>query len=506
VKRNKKSLYNAITALINTLSSGLFGLIVTKLIIEYYGSDFNGLNAAAAQIITIVMLLEGGFTVATNVALFKPYVNQDMDAVSAIASATNRTFKKIGAYSFVLGIVLTLGYSFIINTGLSQGFVILVFMMTLLPVSTNLYAVTKYRIILQAEQKEYVISMSTFLTSLGRYIAAIIAILLGAKMWMISFTTMVFAMLNNFILYFHVSRKYRLINYKATPNYAAIVGTRDILVQKITGAMYMAVPIIAITLSAGGTMLASVYAVYNSVFMLLKSMLRAVIDAPRLGLGELASEHSTERVWEVFKQYQLAIFAMMFILLTTASVLIMPFIEIYTKNATDINYYQPVIAILMVLISFFELLHIPSGHLMNMTGKFKDSRNIQLISSTILIVTLVIGALSLGIYGILSSVLLTAVVLTVLEIKYIHFIYFKNKIFKFIRLTYPMIFGVPLICLETYLMPKLSGFVQFGLAGIAVIIINAIIGVAVYYLTNKSTLISLTKRMISMIKKKEILT
>ena len=503
MKRNKKSLYNAITAVINTLSSGLFGLIVIKLIIETYGSDFNGLNSTAAQLVSIVMLLEGGFTIATNVALFKPYVNREYDKVNAIASATRIKFMKIGAASLLFGMALIIGYSFFINTGLSQGFVVLVLMMTLIPVSVNLFAVMKYRIVLQAEQKEYVISISTFSTNLARYITIIILVYLGTKMWTVSFTTMIASLLCSLILFLHVSKKYKQIDFHAEPDHSAIVGTKDVMVQKITGAFYMSVPIIAITLSGGGTMLASVYAVFNSVFALIKNILRAVIDAPRLGLGELAAEKPKERVWDVFKQYQLAVFAAMFVLLTTASVLIMPFIGIYTSKVTDIDYNQPVFAVMLVAISFFELLHLPSGHLINMTGNFRVSRNIQLVSSGILIIGLIAGAILFGIYGILGSVLITAILLTVLEVRYVHCNFFENKALGFVRLAYPiLLFGIPLIWLEVRLMPALSGFLQLIAAGIIVITVNTIVGVVAYFITNKNTSVLLLKRAISILERK----
>jgi hypothetical protein len=504
VKRNIRSAYNAISALALMLTTGIFGLIVTKLIIETYGSDFYGLNATATQIITIVLLLEGGFTLAANVALLKPYTSKNYDVVNGIAAATHRTFRKAGALSLLFGATLVVLYSFFINSGLSQGFIILVLMMTVFPVSVNLFAVTKYRIILQAEQKEYVISLSSLVTGIARYVAIIVLIYFGTPMWTIAFATMVFVLINNLIIYLHVKIKYKLINFKATPNFAAIKGTRDVLVQKITVALYMSLPIIAITLSAGGTMLASVYAVFNSVFLLLKGLLRAVIDAPRLGLGEFASQKSKEHVWNIFKQYQMVVFALLFILLSVASVLVMPFISIYTKNVTDINYTQPFIALAMVLTAFFELLHMPSGHLINMTGNFRVSRNIQLIGSGTLVTGLVTGAITLGLYGILGAVLLTSALLAVLQIGYVHRLFFKKKMLGFARLILPVVIIGPLVVwLEIRLLPQLNGFAHFALAGLALLLVNSVIGFAMYYLTNRATMMSLLNRFASMLPKRK---
>ena len=59
--RNHNSLYNALAALGTTLVNGLLGIVVTKLVIAHFGSDFNGLNSTANQIVNILLVLEGGF-------------------------------------------------------------------------------------------------------------------------------------------------------------------------------------------------------------------------------------------------------------------------------------------------------------------------------------------------------------------------------------------------------------------------------------------------------------
>ena len=64
------------------------------------------------------------------------------------------------------------------------------------------------------------------------------------------------------------------------------------MAQKITGALYSSWPMIFLTVSpSGGTIIASVYAVYNSVFMILKALLHGVIDAPRLGFGDMLASY-----------------------------------------------------------------------------------------------------------------------------------------------------------------------------------------------------------------------
>jgi hypothetical protein len=49
------------------------------------------------QIVNVLLILEGGFTLASNVALFDPVSREDYLTSNGILSATRNKFKKIGA-------------------------------------------------------------------------------------------------------------------------------------------------------------------------------------------------------------------------------------------------------------------------------------------------------------------------------------------------------------------------------------------------------------------------
>ena len=99
--RNSFSLLNAISAMCLTITNGLLTIVVTRFILARFGSDFNGLNSTANQIVNVLLILEGGFTLASNVALFYPLTHGDYKQVTenyqwipAILWETKSTNKK----------------------------------------------------------------------------------------------------------------------------------------------------------------------------------------------------------------------------------------------------------------------------------------------------------------------------------------------------------------------------------------------------------------------------
>ena len=416
MSRNKNSLLNAVTALMLTFINGLLGIVVTRFVIDKFGSDFNGLNSTANQIVNVLLILEGGFTMASNVALFAPFTPGDYAAVNGILSATKGKFRRVGGIFLAIGSAVAVGYGFLANSSLPVEFIATVILMTVVPAAFNLFYATTYRVLLQTQQKEYVINVITIFTVGLGHVANIIMILNDGPMWLVRFITMVFALLNSVLIAAYVKRKNKFLDLKAAPRADRIRGTGDVMAQKITGVIYSSAPIVFLSISpTGGTVLASVYAVYNNVFTMLKSLLHGVIDAPRLSFGQMLTERKREDVWSTFAQYEYTAFSAVFVLLSTCCVLILPFVNLYMDGVTDANYYDKVIALLMVVISSIEMIHIPSGHLINMAGEFKISRNFQIISCIVLVLTMSVGGMLWGVYGMLFAILICAILLAILD-------------------------------------------------------------------------------------------
>lgn len=501
--RSKISLLNAISALMMTFVNGLMGIVVTRFIIERFGSDFNGLNSTANQIVNVLLILEGGFTMASNVALFAPLTKRDYDLVNGILSATRNKFRKIGIIFLVIGIAISVGYGFVVNSSLKTEFVITVILMTVIPAAFNLFYATTYRVLLQTQQKEYIINIITIITLFLGHFSNIIMILVNGPMWMVRFNTMIFSIVNSLMIAFYVKKKVSFLNLKVEPRPEYIKGTNDVMIQKITGVIYNSAPIVFLSISpTGGTLLASVYAVYNNVFTMLKSLLHGVIDAPRLSFGQMLTERKKEDVWRVFAQYEYAAFSAIFVLLSTCCVLIMPFIELYMDGITDANYFDMVIAVFMVLITVVEMLHIPSGHMLNMAGLFRISKNFQLISCIVLVISMAIGGSIWGVYGMLAAILLVAVLLCFLEMGYIHTKFFEKKLWSLMRLMLPLIVvGIIACVLEMQLPVNINGYISFLVHGVLFVCINGIIALAVGFIFNRKELTALLSRVLRIIKR-----
>ncbi len=502
--RSKYSLLNAIAAMSLTLANGLLGIVVTRLLLAYFGSDFNGLNSTANQVVHVLMIVEGGFTTASNVALFRPMVMEEYTAVNGILSATKRKFRKIGSTFFLIGTLVAIVYAMLANSGLPRDFIATVIMMTMIPPAFNLYYATTYRVILQAQQKEYIISFTTAATiSLG-HLCNIGMILLGGPIWMVRVNTMVFALLNSVLIAGYVKRKNPYVDLQAEPRGDLIKGTNDVMAQRITSVIYDSSPLIFLSISpVGGTVLASVYAVYNNVFIIIKSLIRGAIDAPRLSFGQILAQRKRENVWHLFAQYEYAAFCAVFVLLTTTCALILPFVGIYTDGITDAQYNDVNIAVMMALIATAELIHMPSSHLLNMAGEFKVCRNIQIITCIVLLAGMMIGGTMWGLYGMMLALLGATILLDILEMGYVHLRFFQKKAAKLLSLLLPMTLVGTLMCYaELNLNLHVDNYVSFIGYGILFVTVNGLAALLTGLVFNRTELTSVFRHVKRLILRK----
>lgn len=419
MNKGRKSILNAITALVQMAAVSVIGLVLTKSIIIYFGSEYNGINSSVNQIVNAIMILEGGFTLASNVALFHPFSEKDYQTVNGIVAATRKRFIMVGIIAVVCGIAVAAVYPLFVHSEMPGWLISAVMVTVLLPACFNLGIVMKYRVLILADQREYIISAITTVAYVIGTGIAIIAIHKGASL-LIARIIIMFSLLANYVsIVLYCKKNYPWVRFDVEPLYEKIKGTKSVLVMKLTSMFYMSFPVIIIsTLPENGAMLASVYAVYKSVTTVVGGAIGAFINAPRLGFGALFAEDRKDDAEVLFNQYEKITCLALSIVLGTTCMLIIPFVELYTIGVQDIRYTNNLMALLILMTVFFETVHIPSGQIIQMSGTFEPYRRIQSISCIVLVILMVLGRALFGLYGIVGAVLGTAILLAAMEIVY----------------------------------------------------------------------------------------
>lgn len=471
--RTKRSMLNAIFSALSLLVSSIFSLFATREILLHLGSEYNGLNGTISQFLSVLMLVESGFTLAALVKLYKPFGDQDYIEINKILSKTKSTLSKMGLMMLVSGMAISAVYSMFIKTSVDYGTVLTLFAFSIISTAFNFAYTYRYRLLYQVSQTEYLIHAINVIHYAVMYTGMIFIVRLTKNIILARGYTMLCSIVAGLVIGAVGKRKFPQASFNVEYSDVQIEGTKDLLVSKITGMLYNSLTVFYIATFIGAAF-TSVYAVYNSVISIITNYVHVVLSAPQNALGQVIN-HEKDRLKSILEEYEYIAILASTIFFSTTMVLLIPFIRLYTTNVNDVNYIVPAIAAIMVLTSLLQIIHIPSGQCIELSGNFRVVRNIQTFSCITLIVLSALGGTLYGFIGILAAKLATNVVLALFEIVYTHSKIAENTLARFMQLLFPN-FGVAFILtfIEYRLLFEVNvNIFEFLLLGIVVLTINA---------------------------------
>ena len=122
-----------------------------------------------------------------------------------------------------------------------------------------------------------------------------------------------------------------------------------------------------------------------------------------LDFGDVIARGEKEKLQKTYKEFEYTYYIIITIVYSVTAIMIMPFINIYTKGINDANYNQILLGMLFTINGLLFNLKTPQGMLVISAGLYKETRIQNLIQALIIVVGWVILAPSLGLAGILIA-------------------------------------------------------------------------------------------------------
>ena len=140
---------------------------------------------------------------------------------------------------------------------------------------------------------------------------------------------------------------------------------------------------------------------------MINKVLRTVKDSLEFKIAHLF--HTDKKKFlEYFKAFEVYYITLAFSLFTVAYYLIIPFLTLYTKNVTDINYIDKILPLFFVLINLLSAGRYTSEAMVHIAGHFKSTKNSAMIETGINIVSSIVLIRFFGIYGVLLGTVVSS--------------------------------------------------------------------------------------------------
>ncbi len=399
VSRSKKAFLNTTFELILEVVAAICNFILPRLILSHFGSTYNGITTSITQFIGYIALLKSGIGSVTRAALYKPLAVNDTGEISKVVNTTAFFMKKISALFLLATVVFSCIYSFIVIEDFEWLFTFTLVIIISLSTFSQYYFGMPYQMVLQADQRNYIISIVTIVTTILNTAVASTMILLGCSIHMVKLGSSVVFVSQSLFYSFWVRKKYS-IDTSIKRDDGIISQRWDALGHQVANFINNNTDIIVITVILGVKEV-SVYSVYHMISSAIYKVVTALITGTTAAFGNMMAKKEYDVLEKRFSQMELLIFFAATTLLSITAVLITPFVGVYTRGITDISYYRPIFGYLLCLAVYFMCLRLPYEQIVYAAGEFKRTKYGAYTEAGINIVLSVVLAYVLGIVGVI---------------------------------------------------------------------------------------------------------
>lgn len=371
--RSRNAKLNMMMGLLQELVAVICGLILPRVILSSFGSTYNGIVNSITQFLGFSAVLRSGLGAVTNAALYKPLADGDLSKVSGIMVATDKFMRKVGW--MLAGLIL--GFAALYPLAVTDEFPywFSFFLVLFVGISTfveNMFSI-KYKILLQADQKYYIQTFFAIVAQALSTALSVVLVLLGFGIHVVKLGAALGMMSTPFLLKLYVDRHYR-IDWKAPPDTVAIKSRWDAFAQQLAAIVNNNVPTIIMTLLLPLKEI-SVYSVYYMVSHNMTKLLTSCLNGLKSTFGNMIAKGEKAHLRKRFCDVEYVVFLGSTIIFTVTAILLTPFVLIYTKGITDVEYDRATLGFAMVTVCLLGVLRIPYQLVVEAAGHFKQTRN-----------------------------------------------------------------------------------------------------------------------------------
>lgn len=484
----QRSVKNIVMAILYQIVYVALAIIIPRLVITGYGSEVNGLLSTIGNIYSYLALIETGIGTVAIQALYKPVVEDDKKRINQIMSATRRYYRKFTIFYFIAMITVTVIFPLLYNGNISYWTVFGVMLFQGMASVLDYWLRAAYGALLSAEGKNYVSNRVGMLTTILTNVVKIVLVsrLVNLVILQISYFIITMISISIYLIYFKIN--YKWLDFNEEPDMASLKERNSMILHQVTSLVTNNTDTIVISAFCGFKF-ASVYAIYNLIFGQMSSMFSVIFNSVSFTLGQTFNENR-QKYLQLHDTYKSCYCATVYGIYSIGYILILPFVAIYTRGVTDIQYVDTWLPLLFALNNLLWNCRQTENNLIYVAGHIKKTVPRNIAESVINVVSSLILVQFFGIYGVLFGTTIAFLYRTNDVLLYVnHKILNRSALRSYITVIVNFcLFGIMTFVqhlLYDHLMNTITNYFVFIKYGFTVAIPTMILFYAVNFLTNR---------------------
>ena len=416
-----KTFVNVFLSILLQVVTIICGFITPRLILSTFGSEVNGLVNSITQFLSYVMLFEGGLNAVVLAGLYKPVHDNNYEKMSAIVAASNKFYNKLTILFVCYTAVLSILYPLFVNSGFSMACVsTLTWILSIYMLSQYCLALTA-KTFLKAKQKVGFISLIQILVIVLNTILTVVVIKLYPDIHIVKLISSLAFVLQPIVLNRYIDKHY-VLDKNAAPDNKAMEQRWNGFGINTAAFIHDNTAIVILTIFATLTDV-SVFSVYILVTTGMKRLIQSISAGivPKLG-NDYVSDNKL-KFNKTFGLYEFIIFFSTFFLFTVGSLVITPFVLLYTQGIVDADYNQVVLGWALIVAEGIFCLREPYVNMAYSANRFKYIQKYAYIEAALNILVSLLLVKKLGFVGVACGTITGMTYRTIMQV-----LYLKNNV------------------------------------------------------------------------------
>jgi len=362
---------NAFSTVAHQLVATICGMIIPWIMIDTFGSTAYGATTSIAQFLSYISLFEGGIGRVARGALYKPLADGDVERVSKLYLAIKRFFRTIGIAFMAYSVILAFFYYDIADvTEFTREYVfVLVIAISIGKLAEYMGGISNITLF-NADRKQYVVNSTFMITNVLNVILIIVLANSGVDIIWVKLVSSLVFVLRPIIYTAYLKTHYKIKKFAektVLPNQATGIAQHSAyVIQNNTDVLLLTV--------FSDLSIVAVYSVYHLIVFSLRNIVISFTGGMEAVFGNLIAKGENDKLNRIYEKYKLILTALSFVFFSTAAILVVPFVKIYTSGVTDADYIQPVFGLLLVISEALNCLILPCFNLTIAANKLKESQ------------------------------------------------------------------------------------------------------------------------------------
>lgn len=431
MERITKLKLNSASSLLYQLIMIICGFILPRFFLTYYGSEVNGLISSITQFLGFISLAECGVGAVVQSTLYKPLAENDVLTLSKVVVSSERFFKRIAYILLGYTAVLMVVYPLITLDSFDYIFTLILIFVISISTFAQYYIGMTYKLLLDADQLGFIQYTIHSVALILNTISCIFLMQHGVSVQIVKLTTSLIFILQPVSLSIIAKRRYK-INRKIKLTEEPIKQKWNGLAQHISSVVLVNTDTVVLTLFSTLENV-SVYSVYYLVVNGLKQIVLSMTNGVRAMFGNMLAKNEMAELNHSFKQIEWMLHIIVTFVFSIAAILIVPFVQVYTANITDVNYIVPIFAYLLTLAQATYCYRLPYYILVNAAGHYKQTQLSAIIEALINIFVSIIFVFQFGLVGVAIGTFVAMAYRTIYLVFYLKKNILYRKIHHFVK-------------------------------------------------------------------------